>query len=75
MRGHNSIQAQTEMVLDHLRAKPITSLEALHLYGCFRLAARVYDLRQDGHEIHTNRVETGNGKVIAEYVLLRQAHV
>jgi len=70
----NSISAQTDMVLDHLRGGPITPLDALKLYGCFRLAARVYDLRKDGHDIITQRYTTDGGAVVAEYHLLGQAH-
>ena len=66
-------EAQVEQVLDHLRSAPITPLEALHKYGIFRLAARVYDLREDGHDIVTNWVENGNGNRYAEYVLLKLA--
>jgi hypothetical protein len=72
MRGHNS-PTQNLMVLAHLRRKSITPLEALNLYGCFRLAARIYDLRQKGHNILTNRFHTPTGKVVGEYVLLAQA--
>ena len=40
---------QTEMILNHLKTKGrITPLEALNLYGCFRLGARVYDPFDNG---------------------------
>jgi hypothetical protein len=32
-------------------------MEALQLYGCNRLAARIYDLRQEGIEIERQMVE------------------
>ena len=41
---------QCEMILDHLKTfGSITPLEALHEYGCFRLAARIADLRDRGY--------------------------
>ena len=56
---------QTEMILNHLQNKGrITPLEALNLYGCFRLGARVYDLRQRGIQISKKMIEAQkpNGK-------------
>ena len=48
---------QSDRILDHLRGGPITGIEALNLYGCFRLAARVNDLRKLGHDIATETVK------------------
>ena len=48
----------TAKVLSHLKSgKSITPLEALSEYGCFRLGARIYDLKKDGHPIHKQMVE------------------
>jgi helix-turn-helix protein len=72
--SQHSNPIQEEMVLDHLiRHGPITPLQALQLYGIFRLAARIFRLRQDGHKIITNRLRTNTGKTVGEYVLLQQA--
>ena len=50
--------SQKELILRHLREKgPITAMEALRLYGCNRLAARIYDLRQEGIEIERQMIE------------------
>lgn len=35
--------------------KSITPLDALHYIGCYRLSARIYDLRHDGHIIETDK--------------------
>ena len=41
-------------VLDYLKAHgSITPLEALNELGCYRLGARIWDLRHDGHTIIT----------------------
>lgn len=46
-----------ERILSHLRLhKSITPLEALEFYGCYRLGARIWDLRRDGHQIDTEIV-------------------
>jgi len=61
--------AQTRLIEEHLREKgSITPLEALEQYGCFRLAARIADLRREGLPILTNIVER-NEKRFASYVL------
>lgn len=64
---------QCEQVLAHLRQGPLTPLDALRRYGVMRLAARVLDLRQRGHQIHAIPVETQHGKRVARYVLVREA--
>jgi hypothetical protein len=46
----------------------LTAIDALERYGCFRLAARIYDLREEGHKIKT-RFHQRSGKRIAEYFL------
>ena len=65
---------QKDEILNHLRQeRTITSLEALELYGSLRLAARIKDLRDAGHKIHTHRLTLTNEKTIAEYVLIKEA--
>ena len=42
-------QSQCEKILVHLQAgKSINPIQALNLYGCFRLGARIYDLKKLG---------------------------
>ena len=56
-------------VLKHmLRHGTISSMEAFTLYGMTRLAARIYDLREQGHQIITTRV-TKNEKNFGVYSL------
>lgn len=58
-----------KQIRKHLESgKSITPLEALRLYGCFRLGARIYDLRAEGMTIETNLIEE-DGKRFAEYRL------
>ena len=46
--------SQNQEILKHLKeGKTITPLDALREFGCFRLAARVYDLRLKGYDIIT----------------------
>lgn len=56
-------------IFNHLKTKPITPIEALNKFGCFRLAARIHDLRRKGHLIETETVKLKNGKRCARYHL------
>ena len=60
---------QCEQVLQHLRTRgTLTPIDALNEYGCFRLAARVKDLRDQGHDVVTIRESQGE-KCFARYML------
>jgi len=64
----NSKPTQANRILRYLQAgHRLTPLDALELFGCFRLAARVHELRREGWEINERTVETASGKRIAEY--------
>ena len=66
----NEIISQNRAILAHLLSgKAITALEALNICGCFRLSARIYDLRRRGHNIKTSTVLVNN-KHIASYSLV-----
>ncbi len=58
---------QKQMILNHMKEHgAITPLEALQRYGCFRLGARIADLKADGVQIQTEMVKE-NGKRFARY--------
>ncbi len=59
---------QTEQIWEHLQRAPITPIEALNQYGCFRLAARIDDLKKEHPEIR-RRMVGRNGKKWCEYYL------
>lgn len=64
------METQSRQILAHLKSgKTITPIEALISYQCFRLGARIYDLRQSGYAIETHMIETDSGKRIARYRL------
>ena len=53
-----STETHTAKVLSHLKSgKSITPLEAFSKYGCFRLGARIWDLKKKGHPIQKTMVE------------------
>lgn len=50
-------ESQLTKIRKHLKSgKSITPLQALRLYGCLRLAARVNDLKSEGLPIKTKMV-------------------
>lgn len=60
---------QKQAILTHLQTVgAITPLEGLQRYGCFRLGARIADLKADGVAIKTQMVKE-NGKRFARYEL------
>lgn len=60
---------QSFEIYKHLcvKQKPITPIEALNKYGCFRLASVVHRLREEGFNIQTIRTRE-NGKTFATYL-------
>lgn len=58
---------QTDQIrADLLAGVELTPLDALNKYGCFRLAARVAELRREGLSVETV-VDKGSGKKYARY--------
>lgn len=59
---------QNATILAHLQSgKTITPLEALEEFQCFRLGARIHELKQDGHKIVSERHTTPSGKNVSCY--------
>ena len=60
--------SQRDRIRAHLLTHgSITPLEALREYGCFRLGARIWELRRDGFPVEPTTEEQG-GKRYAKYV-------
>ncbi len=51
-----------------LKGYTITQLDALKMFGCFRLSARISDLKDQGFDIVTKMVKV-NDKRVAQYSL------
>ena len=60
----------SEILKDLKKGKKITPIDALNNYGCFRLSARILDIRQMGYEILSVMVER-DGKQFARYELVQ----
>ena len=72
-----SAQTQCERLLEHLKlGLPLTAHKALYGYSCLRLAARMWDLRQMGHQIEKTMIQVptrdGGTARVAEYRLCQK---
>lgn len=48
-------KSHKQLILEHLKAHGcITAAEAISRFRCYRLAARISDLKADGHNIITD---------------------
>lgn len=52
-----------------LEGKHITQLEALRRYGALRLSAIIFDLRKEGMDIVTEKIQVSPRKRCASYYL------
>ena len=70
MSSDPSKRSQCRLILEALsRYDEVTAITALQRFGCFRLAARINDLREQGYSITTETEKTSTGKRIARYWL------
>ena len=62
--------SQTTQIANYLnKGRKLTPIDALNKFGCFRLAARIADLRNQGLNIKTTIIKLKNNKKIAQYWL------
>lgn len=68
--NENECRSQKKQILDYLKnGKSLTQMEALNLFGCFRLASRICELRDDGWGIKSESIKLNNGKIVSSYRL------
>ena len=65
-------KTQKELIREYLeRGNSLTPMDALELFGCFRLATRIFELKREGLDIVTDMVENkATGKRYASYRLV-----
>jgi hypothetical protein len=69
-RAEGCRMSQNREILEYLESgKTLTPAEALEMFGCFRLAARINDLRTVGYRIKTRVIRYRRAK-FAEYRLV-----
>lgn len=68
--NHKSSASQTDRILEYLLAgNSITSLEALNLFGCIRLASRISDIKARGYLVYSEFIKTPTDKKVKRYYL------
>ena len=62
---------QNQKIANYLnKGKSLTPIQALNKFNCFRLAARISDLKNDGMLIKTKIITVKKGVNVASYSLL-----
>ena len=68
-------ESQNTRIKAHLmKGKSLTALDALYQFGCFRLGARIHNLKSEGMNIKSemiNIISGGKTKRVAKYSLLK----
>jgi hypothetical protein len=61
-------QSQESKILDYmLRGNRITGMDALQMFACFRLPARIADIEKRGFKIQSQFITTPTGKRVKQY--------
>lgn len=68
--NHRKSKSQTSRILEWmLFGNSITPLEALNRFGCFRLGARISDIKALGYDVKSEFVTTPSEKKVKRYYL------
>ena len=68
--NHTASKSQADRILEYMLAgNAITPLEALNLFGCFRLPARIADIKARGYLVYSEFVTTDTQKKVKRYHL------
>ena len=67
------MKSQNQRILSFLKTgRSITPLSALNMFGCFRLSARIHDLKGQGFNISTEKYKVyKSNKIVAKYKLIQ----
>lgn len=70
--SNNENYSQSQQILNYLQTgNALTALDAIRLFNCLRLGARIYDLRQQGYVINSFMItDDKSGKRYARYSLV-----
>jgi len=62
--------SKAQKILAHLQKKSITGLQALDLYGVYRLSSVINRFRKKGHNIKTEMINKAE-ETYAKYTLIK----
>ena len=73
-----TIESQNKKIRKHLESgSKLTPIDALYQFGCFRLGARIYDLKREGMLIESEMIEVTSPAVhsgkkhVAQYKVVK----
>jgi len=70
------MKSQNKEIRKYLEiGRTLTPLDALYRFGCFRLSARIYDLRHEGMKIKAKTVgiiSAGKHKHVTQYYVTKK---
>jgi len=70
-----TITSQNKSIKAHLqKGKSLTALDALYMFGCFRLGARIHDLKAQGLKFKSELIEitsAGKKKKVSKYSIIK----
>lgn len=74
-KKNNSTNSQRARILRWLRKAPLTTLQARQELFIMSIAARIFELKERGHNIQTFMVDAafGSKRKVARYVLIPEA--
>lgn len=73
--NHKSAATQCAQIAAYLQnGNKLTSLEALNMFQCMRLASRIHDLRDKGLDIVSERIQVSSGKRVVRYFMNPQTN-
>ena len=65
-------ESQNLIILAYLKSgKTLTPVDALNNFKCFRLASRIYELKDKGWPIYCEVKELENGKRVGHYRMVQ----
>ena len=64
-----SRKTQSDAILEYLLAGyTLTPLEAITKFGCMRLGARIWDLKNEGYLIQKEMIKVGDARVASYFM-------
>lgn len=68
--NNKTSRSQTDLILEWMKeGNSITPLEALNRFKCFRLGARIADIKKKGYIVYSEFVTTDSEKKVKRYHL------
>jgi len=62
---------QKQEILSYLKTgQSLTPMDALKIFGTFRLASRIFDLKKEGWPIICDPLDIGDGRKVGHYFLV-----